>query len=403
MWYGDKRGSKVQICHALSDLGWKIYGYSPDESDSMTDYYCPASWSGIATKNGYVLNVDCWTSYSGRTITEKVSGVSKNHAKIKQLEVLAADKGATDGEKAAALAAIQRIQDREQSEQKECKVLEQWPEFQQNPPHCNWHIEKDGKIIAKGNGAFSFSELQYFHVDLLTGKPLDERRVKNLSDEDEKLLHKFQRFVQKLDSLASVKIGNGTDDEYEMQQITKFRTELKPEPISGTELKQGDHFQLMTYFTRGGTKGNVYQVVSVDRDMIFGVKMGKGYKKTLSGMSNAGNYFNVKVSQMEKWMSFGAIQKVALVEVNTPYTVEKCVKKTQSKTEKREHLIQYDIAESKDTRDGSQIWVVKPQQNLSKTEFKTVAANMKKGGGYYSKFCHGFLFRQDPKEFLQSC
>ena len=30
------------------------------------------------------------------------------------------------------------------------------------------------------------------------------------------------------------------------------------------------------------------------------------------------------------------------VEVNAPYTVEKCVKKTQSKTEKREHLIQYD-------------------------------------------------------------
>lgn len=154
MWYGDKRESKVQICNALERLGWKIYGYSPDESDSMTDYYCPASWGGIATKNGYVLNVGCSTYYSGKTERETVTASCKTSAKIRQLEVLAADKGATEGEKAAALAAIQRIQERQETAQAGRKVLEQWPEFQENPPHCNWHMEKDGKIIAKGTGAF---------------------------------------------------------------------------------------------------------------------------------------------------------------------------------------------------------------------------------------------------------
>lgn len=403
MWYGDKRESKVQICHALSALGWKIYGYSPDESDAMTDYYCPASWDGIATKNGYILNVDCWTSYSGRTIKESVTNAPKSYAKIKQLEILAADKGATDGEKAAALAAIQRIQDREQSEQRECKVLEQWPEFQENPPHCNWHIEKDGKIIAKGTGAFSFSNLPHHYVDTLTGEWLSPYQKGELSEDERKSLDKFQKFVKKLDSLVSVKIGNGTDDEFVVEQITKYRTELRPEPVSETTLQKGDYFQLVSRFTNGGNRGNVYQVVDRTEKMIFGVKMGKGYKKVLSGMSNSGNYFNVLIGQMEKWMNGGAIQKVKLIEVNTPYTVEKCVKKTQNTHKKSTSSIQYDIVESKDTRDGSQIWVVKAQQKLSKTEFKTVVTKMKKGGGYYSKFCHGFLFRQNPADFLQSC
>lgn len=53
--YYQKRDAKVNIAHALMDLGWKVYGYKKDESDSMTDYYSPANWDGIATKNGFVL------------------------------------------------------------------------------------------------------------------------------------------------------------------------------------------------------------------------------------------------------------------------------------------------------------------------------------------------------------
>lgn len=403
MWYGDKRESKVQICNALERMGWKIYGFSPDESDSMTDYYCPASWGGIAVKNGYVLNVDCSTYYSGKTEQEAVTGAVKSSAKIKQLEILAADKGATEGEKAAALAAIQRIQERQETAQTGRKVLEQWPQFQENPPHCNWHIEKDRKIIAKGTGAFSFSSLPHYYVDTLTGEWLSPYQKGELSEDDRKALAKFQKFVKKLDSLASVKIGNGVDDEFVMEQVTKFRTELKPKPVTGSALQKGDYFQLVSTFTNGGRKGNVYQVVDVLSHTVFGVKMGKGYKKVLSGMSNGGNYFNVSIEQMEKWMKGGAIQKVELVEVNTPYTVEKCVKKRTKPEKKVAAPIQYEVEESKDTRNGSPIWIVKAKQSLSKTEFKNVAEQMRKGGGYYSKFCHSFLFKQNPADFLKEC
>lgn len=57
--YYDFREAKVLIAMELSKRGWEIFGFKPDESDSMTDYWSPADWDGIATKNGYVVVIDC--------------------------------------------------------------------------------------------------------------------------------------------------------------------------------------------------------------------------------------------------------------------------------------------------------------------------------------------------------
>lgn len=47
--YYDYREVKVMIAHKLMDMdGWTVYGYHADESDSMTDYWNPASWGGVA-------------------------------------------------------------------------------------------------------------------------------------------------------------------------------------------------------------------------------------------------------------------------------------------------------------------------------------------------------------------
>jgi hypothetical protein len=57
--YYEYREVGVMIAHKLMSMeGWKVYGYHADESDSMTDYYSPAYWNGIAEKNGYVLCVN---------------------------------------------------------------------------------------------------------------------------------------------------------------------------------------------------------------------------------------------------------------------------------------------------------------------------------------------------------
>lgn len=44
----------------MSMEGWKVYRYHADESDSMTDYYSPAYWDGVAEKNGYILCVNVY-------------------------------------------------------------------------------------------------------------------------------------------------------------------------------------------------------------------------------------------------------------------------------------------------------------------------------------------------------
>ena len=49
--YYDYREVGVMIAHKLMNMeGWKVYGYKADESDSMTDYYSPAYWNGVAEK-----------------------------------------------------------------------------------------------------------------------------------------------------------------------------------------------------------------------------------------------------------------------------------------------------------------------------------------------------------------
>lgn len=78
--YYDRRDAAVKIARELVALGWKLYGYSEDRSDSMTDLYLPARWDGIATKGQHVAAVDVRESlvrsYSGRPITVSIPVVA---------------------------------------------------------------------------------------------------------------------------------------------------------------------------------------------------------------------------------------------------------------------------------------------------------------------------------------
>jgi len=48
----------VAIGHELATRGWDLAGYKPDKSDSMTDYFDPAHWSGIARRDGVIVLCD---------------------------------------------------------------------------------------------------------------------------------------------------------------------------------------------------------------------------------------------------------------------------------------------------------------------------------------------------------
>jgi hypothetical protein len=79
MHWTERRRAKASIAEELAQRGWTLYGYKPDRSDGMTDYYDPASWDGIAEKGGFVVVVDVGKSNNyilsrsgGRRYTEQV-------------------------------------------------------------------------------------------------------------------------------------------------------------------------------------------------------------------------------------------------------------------------------------------------------------------------------------------
>ena len=60
MHWCDRRTAIALLGRELEALGWKLYGWKEDRSDSMTDYFDPEHWQGLATKEGgFVVVVDC--------------------------------------------------------------------------------------------------------------------------------------------------------------------------------------------------------------------------------------------------------------------------------------------------------------------------------------------------------
>lgn len=62
----------------------------------------------------------------------------------------------------------------------------------------------------------------------------------------------------------------------------------------------------------------------------------------------------------------------------------------------------YKITKGEDTRDGSELWLVRIAETLDKAAYIAKSQRMKALNGYYSKFRHGFIFRYDPTEALQT-
>lgn len=71
MVYDDRRASRVKVADLLRAAGWTIHGFREDQSDMMTDYYCPTSWNGLASKGEFVAVLDNGPHNSGRAIYER--------------------------------------------------------------------------------------------------------------------------------------------------------------------------------------------------------------------------------------------------------------------------------------------------------------------------------------------
>lgn len=62
----------------------------------------------------------------------------------------------------------------------------------------------------------------------------------------------------------------------------------------------------------------------------------------------------------------------------------------------------YKITKGEDSRDGSELWLVRIAETLDRAAYLAESKAMSDRGGYYSKFRKAFIFRADPTETLQT-
>lgn len=103
-------------------------------------------------------------------------------------------------------------------------------------------------------------------------------------------------------------------------------------------------------------------------------------------------YFGVKLSD-----KFKVVEKTARIknkpENTAPATADQAEKEALPENE-------YEITESEHTKTHEKIFVVKIIRTLSREEYLKVNEYMKSLGGYYSRFVHGFVFKENPAELL---
>lgn len=464
--YYEYRDVKVMIAHKLMNLeGWTVYGYKADESDSMTDYYDPAYWGGVAEKNGYVLCVNVYGASEGEDIKKYTNANAVDRSiydKITKLEEMTVERGATEAEQATAQKRIDVLKTKlsEQEEQaKKYVVVGHIPAHMANPPRMNWHIEKDGKYIAKGNGILKYSAVHSYYTygsyseSMKNFKENPQKWLEDLTDDfimrgtydtekrcrevaqyrfnemqkDAKLVEQFENFVNKLDVMCGGMIGNGEQETYKTVTVTEYKTEIKAKETERGEVAEGQCFIVKSsYFNQGIRRGYVYRIHTdqcPDGTTYYtAYKLNGKLTKECHGMTTASNSWfigeknGISYSKFMKFIDEGALNWCELEEVKTPYEVEKVVKNTvkasrgtkttateTSATDEEFNADNYtfEILEDTDTRDNSKIYLVKVAEKLSREEYLQMNKYIKSLGGYYSKFKHAFLFKDDPTEILR--
>ncbi|MBN1659498.1 MAG: hypothetical protein JXA93_13925 [Anaerolineae bacterium] len=187
MHYTDRRRAKVAIGLELQARGWTLYGYSEDRSDAMTDYYAPASWQGIAERDGYVAVVD--VGPGNRWVLDHSGGFDPSvGAPGDDCPRCAGSGGEPEGWTLADAKADPRAFHRDRARREgndavplmpdvvspvyfglngheKCirchgrgqtaatrTVHVDWPTFRANPERKLWHVEHDGQVVVSGIG-----------------------------------------------------------------------------------------------------------------------------------------------------------------------------------------------------------------------------------------------------------
>ena len=455
--YYTYRDVGVMMAHKLMAMeGWQVFGYHEDCSDAMTDYFDPAYWGGIAMKNGYILVVNRSDEAGPEEIRRyNYDGILQDESvlqKIAKLEQMTTERGASEQEEETAKKMIEKLRNKASQTSEKYVVTGVIPGHMANPPRMNWHIEKDGVYVAKGNGILKFANVdsyyKYGHYteDMKKFRTMkrDEYRASlinsymgrwNSSEEDaakqadyhissmegdKELLDQFEAFMNKIDTTCGGLLGEGDGVVYEKVKVTEYKKENKAVETESGSIRDGQCFILKSAFNYGRNRGYVYRIKeSVYEDgksLYHAYKLNGKLTKECTGNANQANhwYIGTATDRFMKRINEGAIAWCEIKEVKVPYEVEKVVKKvvkgnaakpvkeTVGAEPSDVAKYTYEVTEDVDTRNGNKVYLVKVVEKLSRDEYVKVNQYIKSLGGYYSRFKHAFLFKENPCEKLNA-
>lgn len=447
----------VMMAHKLMAMdGWKVFGYHADHSDMMTDYYDPAWWGGIATKNGYTLVVNRSSEAKPEEIRKyNYDGTLQDRSiseKIAKLEQMTMERGASEQEEESARKMIEKLRSKASETSEKYIVTGIIPGHMANPPRMNWHIEKDGVYVAKGNGILKFAHIDNYYryesymKDMQNFRTIKREEYRNSliseymrrwndteeraaeqadshiesMEKDKELLDEFEAFMNKIDTTCGGLLGEGDRVVYEKVKVTEYKKENKAVETECGSIRDGQCFILKSVFSYGKNRGYVYRIKETayedGKSLYHAYKLNGKLTKECTGNANQANhwYIGTATDRFMKWINEGAIAWCEIKEVKVPYEVEKVVKKVvkgnAAKPVKETTVSEssdvtkytYEVTEDIDTRTGDKIYLVKVVEKLSRDEYVKVNQYIKSLGGYYSKFKHAFLFKENPCEKLNA-
>jgi hypothetical protein len=197
--YYSQQATTAAVGLELVSRGWRLCGWSDDQSDMQTDYFHPASWDGVAThleRPGVVLcvNVSAYTAEhrsGGQRVTEYQPAEQCTRCKgakadpdgwtLADARLAPREYHASRNAGAGAIAIFPTVvspipffdvlkedEPRELVGRERCRKCSgrghslapveriiPWPCFGATPKGSSWHVERDGRIIARGSGVFS--------------------------------------------------------------------------------------------------------------------------------------------------------------------------------------------------------------------------------------------------------
>lgn len=460
--YYTMRSAKVRIAEELSKRGWTIHGFKEDESDSMTDYYSPANWDGIATKNGFTLVIDQSTAAESKPIKKYNYSNSLTCAdieKIKKLEQMTAEHGATEGEAENAKRMIEKIKaSNNKTDKPEFEIVGYTVAHMANPGRCKWHIEKDSAIFDKGTGITKYDDVpdsRIFDIDKMEftdsykyhthyNEELgDYERVERiLTETEEKAVKDLKALILRWERVINSMNGmyNGTeqnrkeaDEQQQNEKMEKVIEKVTKKVLKMVEVTDRKNIQVgdfLAFSYHGGywkvtderMQKGTWNGVTESRKAFTYERVGassRGYKQ----VKNTQRYYDYEFKLIQS-IEKGSIKIYELKEVEEVTEVEKWVRVRPQQTTKKENTYKaqdqetkkennndnttvsqnsnYDftITQEQDTRDNSNLWVVRLNSKLDREQWKEYDKFIRSKKGYYSRFKGGHIFKFDPSEIL---